>query len=55
MLSVLRVINILFDVRGYVSSPGTCSGDSGGPAFVREGNKFVLTGINNFETDIGKL
>jgi len=29
----------------YVASPGTCKGDSGGPVFVRDGNKFVVTGL----------
>ena len=28
----------------YVSSVGTCNGDSGGPVFIREGSHFVLTG-----------
>jgi len=29
---------------GYVHSLGTCQGDSGGPSFVREGDRFVVTG-----------
>jgi len=30
---------------GYIASVGTCKGDSGGPAFVQEGDRFVVTGV----------
>ena len=28
----------------YVASVGTCKGDSGGPVFVQEGGRYVVTG-----------
>ena len=33
---------------GYVASPGTCDGDSGGPAFVKEDKNFIVTGKTTF-------
>ena len=35
---------IRYGSDSYVASAGTCSGDSGGPVFVREEYKFVVTG-----------
>jgi hypothetical protein len=29
-------------INGYVTSSGACYGDSGGPAYVKEGNKFIV-------------
>jgi len=31
--------------ENYIASVGTCKGDSGGPVFVEEGDRFVVTGI----------
>merc|ERR1712215_544919 len=31
----------------YVTSAGTCNGDSGGPVFLKEGDKFVVTGATS--------
>jgi len=31
----------------YVTSAGTCNGDSGGPVFVKEGDHFVVTGCTS--------
>jgi secreted trypsin-like serine protease len=31
-------------VNSYVTSAGTCNGDSGGPAYIKEGNKFIVIG-----------
>jgi secreted trypsin-like serine protease len=33
------------NVSSYITSAGTCSGDSGGPAYTKEGSKFIVTGI----------
>ena len=34
-----------YSEHGFFTSPGTCSGDSGGPIYVRTGAKtFVITG-----------
>ena len=34
-----------YSPHGFFTSPGTCSGDSGGPIYVRTGvNTFVITG-----------
>ena len=30
--------------ESYIASVGTCKGDSGGPVFVEEGDRFVVTG-----------
>ncbi len=31
-------------VNSYVTAPGACRGDSGGPAYTNEGGKFIVTG-----------
>jgi len=31
--------------ESYVTSAGTCKGDSGGPLFVEEGGQYILTGV----------
>jgi hypothetical protein len=42
--------DILFNLTGlehvhsYVTAPGACRGDSGGPAYTNEGGKFIVTG-----------
>merc|ERR1712098_413801 len=33
--------------KNYVASVGTCQGDSGGPAFVKDGDKYVVTGVES--------
>jgi hypothetical protein len=38
-------------INGYVTSSGACYGDSGGPAYVKEGNKFIVTGAYDYESD----
>jgi hypothetical protein len=39
-------------INGYVTSSGACYGDSGGPAYVKEGNKFIVTGTYDYESDL---
>jgi hypothetical protein len=42
--------DMLFNLTGlehmnsYVTAPGACRGDSGGPAYTNEGGKFIVTG-----------
>jgi len=31
--------------KKYVASVGTCKGDSGGPSFIKEGGRYVVTGV----------
>jgi len=47
MLRRTRKANTRFGTRHYVTSAGTCNGDSGGPVFVKEGNHFVVTGCTS--------
>ena len=37
-------VHMRYGSGGYVASVGTCKGDSGGPVFVEESGRYVVTG-----------
>jgi hypothetical protein len=39
-------------INGYVTSSGACYGDSGGPVYVKEGNKFIVTGTYDYKSGL---
>jgi hypothetical protein len=41
------------NINGYVTSSGACYGDSGGPAYVKEGNKYIVTGTYDYKRPLG--